>query len=85
MTLQGHVGPVHSVCVSPCNALVASGSQDISVRLWDIHQGVQLMVLDRHVDTVSSLAFSPDGSRLVSGSADETLVVRRLHVHVCFM
>jgi len=45
--------------------LLASGSSDQSVRLWDSTDGHLLSVLRGHGDEVWSLAFTPDG-KLVS-------------------
>ncbi|KAI9623332.1 hypothetical protein KEM48_009492 [Puccinia striiformis f. sp. tritici PST-130] len=64
---------VTSVCVSPDGTLLAAGSLDTVVRLWDIHNGLLLDKLKGHSDSVYSVAFSPDGKFLVSGSLDRTL------------
>ncbi len=53
--------------------LLASGSFDRTVRLWDPRSGRCLAVLDRHWDTVYAVAFSPDGSTLATGSNDATI------------
>jgi len=50
--------------------LVASGSYDESICIWDVKAGVCLKRLPAHSDPVSSLDFSRDGSLLVSGSYD---------------
>ena len=50
--------------------LLYSGSQDSTIRLWDVTTG-QLKSLQSHIGVVSSLALS--GSLLVSGSYDKTV------------
>jgi len=47
-----------------------SGSEDHTVRLWDIIGGACLNTLKRHSHVVS-VAFSPNGTRVVSGSEDQ--------------
>jgi glucose repression regulatory protein TUP1 len=64
---------VTSVCVSPDGSLLAAGSLDTVVRLWDTSNGQLLDKLKGHNDSVYSVAFSPDGKFLVSGSLDKTL------------
>ncbi|KAA1094067.1 proteinral transcription repressor [Puccinia graminis f. sp. tritici] len=64
---------VTSVCVSPDGSLLAAGSLDTVVRLWDTSNGQLLDKLKGHKDSVYSVAFSPDGKFLVSGSLDKTL------------
>lgn len=64
---------VTSVAVSPDGRLVAAGSLDKMVRVWDIHSAKQLERLEGHKDSVYSVAFMPDGKSLISGSLDKTI------------
>ena len=50
-----------------------SGSQDNTVRLWDISTGQCLHTLQGHTDWIRSVAFSPNKSIVISGSDDQTL------------
>ena len=64
---------VTSVCISPDGRLVAAGSLDTVVRIWDVATGQLIERLRGHRDSVYSVAFTPDGRGLVSGSLDKTL------------
>ena len=41
-TLEGHVDRVSSVCFSPDEKQLASGSRDRTMRLWDVETGASL-------------------------------------------
>jgi WD40 repeat protein len=72
-TLEGHSDWVLMVAFSPEGRLLASGSGDRTVRLWDPTTGALLQKLEGHSDWVPTVAFSPDGRLLASGSDDRTV------------
>ena len=73
MRLTGHEWGMHSMALSPDGAILASGSEDSTIRLWDMHTGEHKRTLNGHTDRVYSVAFSTDGKTLASGSDDNTI------------
>jgi WD40 repeat protein len=51
---------------------LASGSEDGTIRFWDVASGAELNTLTRGIDLVNFVAFSPDGTTLVGGE-DRTI------------
>jgi WD40 repeat protein len=63
------------VAFSPDGKTVASGSEDKTIRVWDVAAGEENAKLEGHSDCVTSVAFSPDGKTVASGSKDKTVRV----------
>jgi WD40 repeat protein len=61
-----------SVGWSPDGNLIASASQDNTIKLWKIDGGSS-RTLKGHTDIVNSVNFSPDGQTIVSASEDSTV------------
>jgi WD40 repeat protein len=66
-TFHGHVDAARAVAFSPDGKLVASGSDDQSILIWDLAQGKLRAVLEGHHCSVWNLGFSPDSKMLASG------------------
>ncbi|HIK12221.1 MAG TPA: serine/threonine protein kinase [Oscillatoriaceae cyanobacterium M33_DOE_052] len=77
-SFQAHTGTVRALAISPDGKLLATGSDDNTIKLWEIDGGKQLLTLAGHSNWVTSLAFHPDGKRLVSGSYDTTIKLWQL-------
>jgi WD40 repeat protein len=75
--LHGHTHTVTSVAFSPDGKILASGSWDDTIRLWDVatRQSLGAPLTGHTTNDVTSVAFSPDGTILASGSQDKTIIL----------
>ena len=72
---KGHTGIVDALAFSPDGKLLASGSADKTVKLWNPQDGKEIKSLPGHKESVYSVAFSPNGQLLASGSNDTTIKI----------
>ncbi len=72
---KGCTNTVGSLSFSPDNRLLASGSNDHVVRVWDVNKRSLLHELTGHTKEVHALAWLPDNHRLASGSHDITVIL----------
>jgi WD40 repeat protein len=65
-TLKGHAEAVNCVAFSPDDKSLATGSDDKTVKLWDVSSGKNTATLKGHPLPVTFVAFSPDGKTVIS-------------------
>jgi hypothetical protein len=78
-----HTSPIRSVSFSPDGQLVASGSVDRTVKVWEARTGQRVADWLGHNSPVASVCFSPDGQLVASGSWDGTVKVWEAQRGVC--
>lgn len=64
-----HPPQVNCISFNPDGSLIAAGSDDNLVRVWELEKGTLINTFKGHTGEVRSVAFTPS-SRLVSGSDD---------------
>ena len=68
--LRGRNSIITSVVFSQDGEMLASGSAEGSVRVWDMKTSLIFRTFRRHSSSVNSVAFSRSGEMLASGGAD---------------
>lgn len=66
---------IDSVTFSPDGKVLANGSLNGEIRLWDINSGKIIRKFTEQFGFIKSLSFSPDGRFLASGSDDGSILV----------
>jgi len=74
---RGHGNAVNTCVFNPDGTLIASASDDNTIRIWTL-DGKCRNTIRGHTDSVSCCAFSPDGKTLVSASWDRSVKIWRV-------
>ncbi|XP_059667432.1 protein TORMOZ EMBRYO DEFECTIVE [Cornus florida] len=78
---KGHKGVVTSIMFhpDPNRLILFSGSDDATVRVWDLATKKCIATLEKHFSAVTSMAVSEDGWTLVSAGRDQVVNLWDLH------
>jgi WD40 repeat protein len=71
------------VAFSHDSAWLASGSDDNTIKIWDVSSGECLQTLEGHIDGVNSVSFSQDSTRLASTSLYDVVEIRDVNSGEC--
>ncbi|WP_293128270.1 serine/threonine-protein kinase [Microcoleus sp. bin38.metabat.b11b12b14.051] len=77
-TLTGHKNLISSVAFSPNGEVIASSSDDKTIKLWQVEDGQEIVTIAGHTNSVHTVAFSPDGKTLASSSHDKKIKLWRM-------
>ena len=71
--LSGHTDWIASLAFSEDAISLVSGSDDKTIKLWDIQTGGVVKTFSGHTDPICSVSISPDHATIASGSNDMTI------------
>ncbi|HUE98540.1 MAG TPA: BTAD domain-containing putative transcriptional regulator, partial [Anaerolineales bacterium] len=74
LTLTGHPRGSAAVAYSQDGRQIITAGRDARIRVWDMEDGEELMVLDENIP-IYSLALSPNGRHVAAGGIDGTVKV----------
>lgn len=78
-TLKGHSSDVNSVTFSPDGQMLVTGSDDRTIKLWNLTTKQEIRTLVGHSSYIYAIAISPDGQIIASGSVDKTIKLWNLN------
>lgn len=73
--LTAHRSPITQVAFHPIFSLLASSSEDATIKTWDYETGDFERTLKGHTNAVQCVTFDPKGNLIVSCSADLTIKI----------
>jgi len=81
--LSGHTGGVGSLAFSSDGTLLVSGSDDKTIKLWDIQTGGVINTFHGHNNCVLSVSISVDCTTIASGSDDKMICLWDIQTREC--
>ena len=72
-TLTGHQDGVTTISLNSDGTLLATGSGDRTIKLWNTETGELIKNLRGHTSQINSLAFSNDDQFIISGEEQQGL------------
>lgn len=74
--LTGHMNHVNSISLSPTKLLLASGSEDMIMKIWDLEKFECYKSFGDSTYPIASVKFSPDGLRIATGDSSGNIIIR---------
>ena len=80
--LRGHTADIEILATSPDHSLVATASDDATIRIWSIADKKSIFELVGHIGPLEDLRFSPDGNHLASAGTDGNVYLWDVHTGI---
>ena len=81
--VAAHTKDINAVAVAPNDSVVASASQDRTVKIWELPSLIPVLTLKGHKRGVWSVAFSPVDKAVATASGDKTIKLWSLADGAC--
>jgi WD40 repeat protein len=81
--LKGHTSNITCCAVSPAGDILATGSNDMTIRLWALPEGRPAGILKGTRGEIRALAFSPDGKTLAAAGQDSFISIYHQPGGIC--
>lgn len=81
--LQGHQGRVWSIAFSPDSQMIVSGSEDCTLKIWDVATAACLKTWTGHDRWIKTVACSADGAWIASGDFNGVIKVWQAATGIC--
>jgi len=82
-SVRGHDKDINTLASAPNDSIIASGSQDKKIKLWNSHDLSLITVLSGHKRGIWKLVFSNIDKCLLSSSGDKTMRLWSLQDYSC--
>jgi WD40 repeat protein len=82
--LSGHTNYVRSLSFSSDGTLLVSGSDDMTLKLWDVQTGGVVKTFHGHTDSIHSVSISSNCTTIASGSNDKTVHLWDIQTGECY-
>lgn len=80
---KGHTASGQGFAFSRNNKILASASNDYTIKLWNIDSGECFPTLNKHTDKVYSVAFNANDTTLASASEDRSIKIWNVETREC--
>jgi WD40 repeat protein len=74
----GSAATYNAICFSADGKMVATGTIDSKIRIWNVENGELIQTILHHKWPVRYVAFSPDGTMIGAGASDSTARIWRV-------